>query len=128
MVKLAVRDTNGEQWQLDGATAVNNVTYAEGHDFYSEDSGNRFKSEWDEMVGQYRGIDQACEKFNDALKQNQSRFRRPPQVVQISTSLLHLTGREPSQKFSMILDVPFRNTTITSNNSLNHLTILSSRN
>jgi len=76
--KLAVRDTNGNQWQLAGTSAVNNVTYAEGHDFYSEDSGNRFKSEWDEMVGQYRGIDQACEKFNDALNKISQDFVDPP--------------------------------------------------
>tara|TARA_B110000908_G_C10267755_1_gene466242 strand:- start:1777 stop:2691 length:915 start_codon:yes stop_codon:yes gene_type:complete len=76
--KLAVRDTNGGQWKLDGASAVNNETYVEGHDFYSEDSGNRFKSEWDEMVGQYRGIDQACEKFNNALNKISQDFVDPP--------------------------------------------------
>jgi len=76
--KLAVRDTEGNQWKIGGANAVNNETYSEGHDFYSADSGNRFKSEWDEMVGQYRGIDQACEKFNDALNKISQDFVDPP--------------------------------------------------
>lgn len=90
---LAVRDSNGDPWVIrtynfetdeydaqplneaytprdetcpfdesstGGATGC-------GHDFYGNDAGERFKSEWDALVGEFKGIAQACEKFNDAL-------------------------------------------------------------
>jgi len=89
---LAVRDLNGDAWQISGealagtynttcdATAIAGMAGVSncGHDFYSEDSGERFKREWDDMVGKYNGIGSACEKFNDALNKISQDFQDPP--------------------------------------------------
>ena len=91
---LAVRDLNGDAWKIGQAIASGtyNSTGDEctldkdstggvtgcGHDFYSKDSGERFKSEWDDMVGKYNGIGSACEKFNDALNKISQDFQDPP--------------------------------------------------
>lgn len=89
---LAVRDLNGDAWQISGEPLAGtyNTTCDQnaiagmagvsncGHDFYSEDSGERFKREWDDMVGKYNGIGSACEKFNDALNKISQDFQDPP--------------------------------------------------
>lgn len=89
---LAVRDLNGDAWAIGDAEAsgtynstgctlnedsTGGVTGC-GHDFYSKDSGERFKREWDDMVGKYNGIGSACEKFNDALNKISQDFQDPP--------------------------------------------------
>ena len=89
---LAVRDLNGDAWAIGDADAsgtynstgctlnedsTGGVTGC-GHDFYSKDSGERFKREWDDMVGKYNGIGSACEKFNDALNKISQDFQDPP--------------------------------------------------
>lgn len=76
--KLAVRGEDGTEWKRSATNTVDTDQYDKGHDFYSDESGNRFKTEWDEMVGSYRGIDQACEKFNDALNKISQDFVDPP--------------------------------------------------
>lgn len=89
---LAVRDLNGDWWRVGDqpASAPYNTTECPltaasadgvtgcGHDFYSKDSGERFKREWDDMVGKYNGIGSACEKFNDALNKISQDFQDPP--------------------------------------------------
>ena len=89
---LAVRDLNGDAWAIgeDDASGTYNSTGCTlnedstggvtgcGHDFYSKDSGERFKREWDDMVGKYNGIGSACEKFNDALNKISQDFQDPP--------------------------------------------------
>lgn len=72
--------------------------YGDGSVKYTTDGNADSSSSWSEMVGQYPGIDSACEKFNSVLNGIANDFEAPPSGENQYVSSPHAWKRQVAMK------------------------------